>query len=73
MGFFSNIVDNFKGAVLNLADSSLNIIGNITNILKHEPQIVHAGYEPSSIGAFEEYGYDDLYDDYVDWIFEIDS
>lgn len=69
MGFFSNIVDNFKGAVSNLADSSLNIIGNITNILK--PQTPISGGAIGGGTVYNEFEYDDLYDDYTDWINEV--
>lgn len=71
MSLFSNIVDSIKNTVSSISDTAVNFIGNIADTFKSDKPYgieTTGSYEPSGIGIFEDFEYDSLYDDYMDWI-----
>lgn len=73
MGLFSGIIDNIKDIGSYISDIGINFLGNVIDMFKPD-KVSSVSYEPSSGSSYTEYDYqDDIYDDYRDWIFEIDS
>lgn len=64
MGIFSNIVESIKDTVSYFTDASINIMGNISDLITHTEQQIS---RPTSYETAD-YWYDDMYDDYRDWI-----
>lgn len=72
MGLFSNIVDSFKDSLSSIADTAVNLLGNITDSFKPDrPPINVTG----SYGGMNDYSYeiDDIYTDYIEWFDTFDS
>lgn len=63
MGFFSGIIDSVKDSMSYIADTTVNIFGGVTDMFKPDKEPMHVtSYETA------DFWYDDMYDDYADWI-----
>lgn len=69
MGLFGSIVDSFKDSLSSIADTAVNLLGNITDSFK--PERPHHIDRPQKEVSPQYFEFDELYDDYTDWINEI--
>lgn len=72
MGLFSNIVNSVKDIVSSIADTTVNFIGNVTDSFRPEKSygtdVTPSHRRQSDIVYQDDIEYDDLYDDYIDYI-----
>lgn len=68
MGLFSGIIDSIKDSMSYIADTTVDLLGNVTDILKPTQ---HYPDRPQKETRPECFDYDMMYDDYSDWINEI--
>ena len=70
MGLFGGIIDSVKNIGSYIADTSVNLFGSVTDILKPEKEYIPTDRPQKDISP-QFFDYDFLYDDYADWIDEI--
>ena len=70
MGLFSGIIDSIKNISSYIADTTVDLFGSVTDILKTEKEYIPTDTPQKDISP-QFFDYDFLYDDYTDWIDEI--